>query len=372
MIFSQKKIIFVCTILSSSFFLSCKTRNMNEGPSESSSNGDALEICGNLIYEQVNSDKSTSIYLRTDWNTATKISEAFRTGRDSTQRLVEVSFPPGSPAPLKRDVQGAHKKVACIQGEFTQKRIVARSFTFRDPVLEEQEVTACGEVFEEEGLFGIQLPNDSGRSPVLVVGRNTKKTRQLLGSLVSKSACVRGRPFLAQEHLALLTDSASLVRVKRSDAQLSVDSDHFFSDKFISGGPEEQGSARGRAFIDKISGETKRDQIESLTEHILRLETLSEVNKWRAIESEVSDNPGKDSEIESANYWKIRQDAEIIECCDKLNELIDETKDRSFFQKIFRKGANPSTMYMDGKNDFSELRKNELYDGDVELELDLL
>jgi hypothetical protein len=55
-----------------------------------------------------------------------------------------------------------------------------------------------------------------------------------------------------------------------------------------------------------------------------------------------------------------------------MNKLIDETKDRGFFQKIFRKGANPSTMYMDGKSDLSELRKNELYKGDVDLELELL
>jgi len=203
-ILSQKRPLF-CIVLSSSLFLSCKTRNMNEGASKSSSTVDALEICGNVIFEKINSDKSALIYLRTDWKTATKISEAFHMGRDSTRRLVEVSFPPGSPAPLKRDVQDARKKVACMRGEFTRKRIVARSFTLRDSRLEEQEVTACGDVFEEDGLFGIHLPSDSARSPVLVVGRNTKKNRQLLGSLAGKSACVRGNPFLAQERLAFLS-----------------------------------------------------------------------------------------------------------------------------------------------------------------------
>ncbi|MCA3087159.1 MAG: hypothetical protein ING65_12745 [Rhodocyclaceae bacterium] len=368
MVFSQKNFLFVFTIFSISFFLSCKTRNMNEGSSRSSSSFGASEICGSIIFDKINSDKSSSIFLRTDWNTATRVSEAFRTGRDSTQRLVEVIFPSGFPAPRKRDVQDAPQKIACVNGEFAQKRIVARSFTLRDSSLNEREITACGEIFEEEDLFGIHLPNDPAKSPVLVLGRNTKKTRQMLGSLVGKSACVKGRPFLAQEHLALLTDSASIVRVERSDAQLSVDSHYRLSDD-----PEEHGKARGRRFLNEISGETKRDQIERLTDHILRLETLSEENKWRTIESELSDNPGKDAQIENSNYWKSRLDAEIIECCDELNELINDRKnDGGFFQKIFRKGANPSTMYMDGKNDFSELRKNELYDGDVDLELDLL
>jgi hypothetical protein len=64
---------------------------MNEGASKSSSTVDALEICGNVIFEKINSDKSALIYLRTDWKTATKISEAFHMGRDSTRIMVPVS-----------------------------------------------------------------------------------------------------------------------------------------------------------------------------------------------------------------------------------------------------------------------------------------
>jgi hypothetical protein len=365
--FSQRKNFLVCALLSIPFSISCKARKMNEGSSRSFSTAEALEICGKIIFEKINSDKSSSIYVRTDWKTATRISDAFRTGRDSTLRLVEVNFPPLLPAPSRREVRDAPQKIACIQGEFIQKRIVARSFTIRDPVLEEQEVTACGEIFEEEGLFGVHVANGREGSPVLVVGRNTKATRRLLASLIGERACLNGRPFLAQEHLALLTDSASIVRATRGAIQPRMDSPYSLTSDLTKDGRD-----RGKRFIDGISGKTEDEQVKLLTENILELENLSEQYKWGAIESELSDNPQKDFLMKYNSNQKDYVDAYMVECCDKLNELINEKKEGGFFQKIFRKGANPSTMYMDGKNDFSEVRKSELYDGDIDLELDLL
>ncbi|MCA3087158.1 MAG: hypothetical protein ING65_12740 [Rhodocyclaceae bacterium] len=123
-----------------------------------------------------------------------------------------------------------------------------------------------------------------------------------------------------------------------------------------------------RRFIEKNSNKTRDEQIKLLTDRILQMDEDAEDNKWDMIQDEVEGRPINADKDE----YKRLKDAEIIDCCDKLNELIGESKDRSFFPKIFRKGANPSTMYMDGKNDFSELRKSELYNGDEDLALDLL
>jgi hypothetical protein len=260
----------------------------------------------------------------------------------------------------------------CVQAEFIQKRIVAHSFSIRDSVLEEQEITACGKIFEEEGLFGVHVANERERRPVVLVGRNTKKTRLIFHSLVGDFACVRGRPFLAQKNLALLTDSASIARASPHEVKLHVDSHDPYSRD-----PEIRGKSRAKEFIDTYRNRTKEDQIEILTDHILFLDSCAEKNKWDLIKDEVDPDPKTgsiltDFDPEWAERYGKSLDVEMIECCDTLNALIGETKDRGFFQKIFRKGANPSNMYMDRKNDFSELRQGESYNGDEDLELDML
>jgi hypothetical protein len=357
MIFNQRNSFFVYFIFSVSFFLSCKSRTMNESDARSASVIHEFEFCGRPVSMKMSSDKSTLIYMRTDWQTAVRLSEMSSADRGSTRRLVEVTFRAGLPAPRTVDAWNS-KKSLCIRAELVQERIFAKSFTIRDSALREREITACGEIFEDEGLFGVYVATERERLAVLLVGRNTKETRQVFTSLVGELACVRGRPFLAQESLALLTDSASIARAEPREFSLS----------YRSRDPEEIGKRNAQEFIDRISHHSTEDKIDLLVEDILRTEEQSEKHKWRIVEQQAN---GRSTEGGEDEWLKTYYDAEIIQCCDKLNELV-EYKNRGFFQKIFRKGANPSTMYMDGKNDFSELRKNELYEGDVDLELDLL
>jgi hypothetical protein len=333
---------------------------MNEANVRSASKTHEFEICGRPVSMRISSNKSRLLYLRPDWQTAARISEVLGAERNSIRRLVQVTFQTGLPAPLTLDSSNADKFM-CIEAKLDQKRIFAKSFTIRDTALHEKEMTVCGKVFEEEGLFGVDVVTERQRRSVLLVGRNTKETRRVLTSLAGELACVRGRPFLAQESLALLTDSDSIVLAKRDEFSLSDKWPHYVGD------PEEAGINGGKSFIQSISDKTTDDKIELLTDHILHMEKQSEDYKWRVVEREVNGNGDIYDE-----WTKEYYDAEIIHCCDELNEIIGEKKDGGFFQKIFRKGANPSTMYMDGKNDFSELRKNELYEGDMDLELDLL
>ncbi|MCA2958957.1 MAG: hypothetical protein IOD12_01805 [Silvanigrellales bacterium] len=355
MLFSGRKWVCLFGMVLLPIIESCKSRSMNDGVSRSFSTFGPFEICGSPFSTRENAKEVPLLFLRTDWKTETRISEAFGASRNWRDRYVEVTFRTGLPPSLKVESWNS-EKFACVQGELSQNRIVAQSFTIRNSLLEDQEIRACGEIFEEVGLFGVHVASKREKSAVLLVGRNTKKTRSMLHALVGEHACVRGRPFLAQENLALLTDSTSIIHVRRNEMSLTSE------DKAV-----ESGHERARMFIDSYRYMDKETQIRALTDHILEREKKSEEEKWDAIEWEVN---GRDSSL--PRWLKTRADTEIIDCCDRLNELVGEKKSDGFFSKLRRGGASPANMYMDGKNDFSEIKKIEVYDGDEDLELDLL